>query len=112
MSVHIDRRKQLYILKEKEHSMLLIHTRLPLENLKGFKDELIVPGSVMISFDMEVSPDTLYLVNNLAASIIYQYTVKIGTETIYDLNYAYLYNAYKDMWLSIDTRKNSIFKGI
>ena len=79
---------------------------------RGFKDELIVPGSVMISFDMEVSPDTLYLVNNLAASIISQYTVKIGTETIYDLNYAYLYNAYKDMWLSKDTRKNSIFKGI
>ena len=63
---------------------------------------------------MEISPDTLYPVNNLAASITSQYTVKIGTETIYDLNYAYLYNAYNDMWLSKDTRKNSIsiFKGI
>jgi len=77
---------------------------------RGFRDELIVPGSVMISFDTEVSPDTLYLVDNLVASTISQYTVKIGTKTIYDLNYAHLYNAYKDMWLSKYTRKKFHFQ--
>jgi len=81
---------------------------------------VIVPGTLALTFDMEVvlDPSTpgddvnTYVVENLAANIVSQYKVKIGTETVYDLNHAHLYNTFKDLWLSRATRKNSVFKGI
>jgi len=77
------------------------------------EDALIVPGTIALSFDVEIilpkndSETALHVfpVNNLASSIIFRYTVKIGTQTVFDLDKAYLYNAYKDMWLSKKSKK-------
>ena len=93
----------------------ILHVEVP-----RLEKELIVPGTLALSFDMVISPDqdadgnalSTFLVNNLAASIVSRYVVKIGSEIIFDLNYSYLYNAYKDMWLTNSTRENAVFRGI
>ena len=62
------------------------------------KDELIVPGTFCLTFDLEIALDPRepgadvknYPVNNLAASIISDIRVKIGSQNISELNYAYL----------------------
>ena len=84
------------------------------------KDLLIVPGTLLLSFDMDIVLDpaepgakvNTYPVNNLAANIISRCTVKIGSNIIYDLDHAHLYNTYKDLWETKALRKNSAFKGI
>ena len=84
------------------------------------KDLLIVPGTLLLSFDMDIVLDpaepgaevNTHPVNNLAANIISRYTVKIGSNIIYDLDHAHLYNTYKDLWETKALRKNSAFKGI
>ena len=84
------------------------------------KDLLIVPGTLALSFDMDIVLDpaepgaevNTYPVHNLAANIISRYTVKIGSNIIYDLDHAHLYNTYKDLWKTKAMRKNSAFSGI
>jgi len=81
---------------------------------------VIVPGTLALTFDMEIVLDpsepgddvNTYVVENLAANIVSQYKIKIGTKEVYDLNHAHLYNTFKDLWLPKAVRKNSVFKGI
>ena len=87
-------------------------------NFPSIKDELIVPGSFALTFDFEITFEKVdaevktYPVNNLAANIISDFKVKIGSQNIFDLNYAYLYNTFKDLWLTKEERTNLVYNGI
>ena len=89
-------------------------------NFPSVKDELIIPNTFSLSFDLEIvldpsEPGTevkTYPVNNLAANIFCDFKVKIGSEYIYELNNAYLYNTYKDLWLTKYERKNRVINGL
>src|SRR5271155_3919012 len=84
------------------------------------EDELIIPNTFGLSFVFEIvldpsEPGTevkTYPVNNLAANIISDFKVRIGSEYIYELNNAYLYNTYKDLWLKKYERKNRVINGL
>jgi len=86
----------------------------------SIKDELIVPNTFALAFDLEIMLDTNLAgetvktcpVNNLAANIISEFRVKVGSQTIFELNYAHLYNTYKDLWLTSQERGNMIVNGI
>jgi hypothetical protein len=86
----------------------------------SIKDELIVPGSFCLTFDMDIVLDPNepggdvknYPVNNLAANIVSDIRVKIGSQNIFELNNAHLYNTYKDLWLTEKQRKNLSYVGI
>src|SRR4051812_30860005 len=66
------------------------------------KDELIIPGSFCLTFNLEITLDPSepgadvknFPVNNLAANIISDIRVKLGSQNIFELNYAYLYKTY------------------
>jgi len=89
-------------------------------NFPSVKDELIIPGTFSLTFDLEIvldpaEPDTdvkTYPVHNLAANIISEFRVKIGSQSIYELNNAHLYATYKDLWLTKEKRQNSVSRGI
>src|SRR5271155_2566972 len=89
-------------------------------NFPSVKDELIIPNTFGLSFDLEIvldpsEPGTevkTYPINNLAANIISDFKVRIGSEYIYSLNNAYLYNTYKDLWLTKYERKNRAINGL
>ena len=84
------------------------------------KDELVVPNTLALTFDMEVvlDPSTpgptvrTCPVNNLAANIISDFKVKVGSQYIFELNYSYLYNTYEDLWLTGYERTNKVYNGI
>jgi len=84
------------------------------------KDCLIIPGTFALTFDfkIELDPSTPgkevknYPVNNVAANILSKICIKLGSETIFDLDYSYLYNTYKDLWLSSESRNNLVFEGL
>ena len=86
----------------------------------SIKDELIVPGSFCLTFDLEIVLDPSepgsevknFPVNNLAANIISDIRVKIGSQNIFELNYAHLYNTYNDLWLTKEQRNSSVYEGI
>jgi hypothetical protein len=86
----------------------------------SIKDELIVPGSFCLTFDLEIVLDPSepgsevknFPVNNLAANIISDIRVKIGSQNIFELNYAHLYNTYNDLWLTNEKRNSSVYEGI
>ena len=71
---------------------------------------LIVPGSLALIFYLKVTD--AHPVNNLAANIFSRIKVKINSTEIYDLDYSYLYNTYKDLWLTENQRINSVERGI
>ena len=81
------------------------------------EDLLIVPGTLALTFDLSIPAEpgatvNTYPVNNLAANIISRIVVKISSKPVYELDYAHLYNTYKDIWLTDKQRTNSVFKGI
>ena len=84
------------------------------------KNKLIVPGTFALAFDMDIVLDpsepgtavNTYPVNNLAANIVSQIVVKIGSEVVHTLQNAHLYNTFKDLWLTEKQRTNAVFKGI
>jgi hypothetical protein len=89
-------------------------------DLPRVKDLMVVPGTFALTFDMDIVLDptepgasvNTYPVNNLAANIISQYVIKIGSETVYDLDHAHLYNTFADLWLTEKQRTNAVFQGI
>src|SRR5215470_2279174 len=89
-------------------------------NFPSIKDKLIVPGTFALTFDMEIALDPstpgndvrTFPVNNLAANIISKFSVKVGSQYIYQLDYSYLYNTYKDLWLTANERANMMYHGI
>ena len=48
----------------------------------------------------------------LQQNILSKICIKLGSETIFDLDYSNLYNRYKDLWLSSSSRNNLVFEGI
>ena len=89
-------------------------------DLPRVKDLLVIPGTFALTFEMDIVLDpaepgtevNTYPVNNLAANIVSKYASKIGSETIYQLDYAHLYNTYADLWLTDKQRANAVFQGI
>ena len=89
-------------------------------NVPKIKDLLIVPGTLALTFDLDIVLDpaepgnsvNTYPINNLSANIISRIIIKIGSTPVFDLDYAHLYNTYKDLWLTEKQRKNAVFKGI
>src|SRR5271165_4947681 len=68
-------------------------------NFPSVKDELIISNTFSLSFDLEIVLDPseagteakTYPVNNLAANLISDFKVNIGSQYILELNNAYLY---------------------
>ena len=61
------------------------------------KNEVIVPNSLMLTFDFVITGNAdNYMVNNPGGNISSRDVMKIGGETIYDLCHCYLYYKYKD----------------
>jgi len=127
MLIHTGQKTSVYFKGKREKQVIDLNNKKPIYPKKTLcievprvKDALIVPGTIALSFDIKIillknDSETalqVFPVNNFAASIIFEYIVKVETQTVFDLNKAYLYNAYKNMWLSRKSRKNAVLKEI
>ena len=74
---------------------------------------VIVPGSVYITFDMNVTGHkNNTLVNNLGRNLVSRYKVLFGGEIIEDLDRFDLFKTYHDLFLSETDRNNRLRQGI
>ena len=72
-----------------------------------------VPGSIYLSADVDISGDSKNsVVNNLGRNLISKLVVIFGSQTILDIDNYDLFSTFKDLWLSNEDRKNSVFQGI
>ena len=72
-----------------------------------------IPGTVYLSADVDISGNAKNsVVNNLGRNLISKLTVKWGSESILQIDNYNLYATFKDLWLTEEERKNSVFQGI
>jgi len=78
---------------------------------------LLIPGTLALTLDLDIVLDpaeprssvNTYPVNYLAANIISKIVIKANSKK---MDYAHLYNTYRDLWLTEEKRNNSVFEGI
>ena len=74
---------------------------------------LIVPGSMKLVFNINITGDTdSWFVNNLSFNLINRIEMKWGTKSVLNINKYYVLSTYQDLWLKTNQRANSIRSGI
>jgi hypothetical protein len=76
-------------------------------------NRLLVPGSMKLVFNINITSDTnSWFVNNLAANLITRVEVKWGTKSQLHINKFDVLQTYKDLWLTSYQRLNMVRRGI
>ena len=76
-------------------------------------NKLIVPGSMKLVFDINITGDTdSWFVNNLAANLINRIEIKWGTKSVLNINTYDVLSTYQDLWLTANQRANLVRSGI
>lgn len=74
---------------------------------------LLVPGSLKLTFDLtKEGPANNFFVNNASRNLAARIVDKLGGEILSDLNYSFVYQTYKDLWLTEKQRMNMVLEGI
>ena len=80
----------------------------------GSRDQIIVPDTLKITFNLEVeSKDkTRSVVNNVGIALVKKKVLMLGSKKIDTVNQSYIYNTYKDLYLSKQEREEKLLQGI
>jgi len=78
------------------------------------ENEVIVPGSLALRFDINLSGGHAnnYLVQNVSRALVSRMKVKFGTTTFQDIDGYDIFKIYKDLFLSQEQRDNMLLDGI
>lgn len=86
-----------------------LYVRIP----KLQANTLLVPGTIRLTFDLgSTGPANNFFVNNVARALQARVVDKLGGEILSDVNNSFIYQAYKDLWLSEKQRKNMLLHGV
>ena len=72
----------------------------------------LVPGSLHLVFDFEVTHTKTHFMNNLSKALQKRLQIRLAGETVYDCGGESLYSTYKDLWLSNSERQDMVEYGI
>ena len=88
--------------------------RLEVRVPKLNKNEVLVPGSLALRFDIDLSGGHAnnYLVQNVSRAPVSQQVVKFGGETLVDIVDFDVYKIFTDLFLPEETRRNMVAEGI
>ena len=79
-------------------------------------DEVIVPGTLALLFDLDLKITgghaNNYLVQNVSRALIDHFVVKYAGTTIQDTNGYDIYEIFKGLFLSVDEREEMLLEGI
>lgn len=80
----------------------------------GSCDQVIVPDTLKITFnlDIESKDKTRSVVNNVGRALVKKKVLMLGSKEIDTINQSYIYDTYKDLYLSKKEREEKIFQGI
>ena len=78
------------------------------------EDEVIVPGSLALLFNIDLTGGHAgnYLVQNVSRELTDRFTVKFAGTVIQDTNGYDIYKTFEDLFLSTDEREEKILEGI
>ena len=78
------------------------------------EDEVIVPGSLALLFNIDLTGGHAnnYLVQNVSRALIDRFTVKFAGTVVQDTNGYDIYKIFEDLFLSTDGREEKILEGI
>ena len=78
------------------------------------KDEVIVPGSLFLVFDIDLSGGHAnnFLVQNVSRALVDRHIVKFAGTTIQDTVGYDIYKIFEDLFLSVEARQNMLLEGI
>ena len=83
---------------------------------KLHEEEVIVPGTLSLLFDLDLkitgAHANNYLVKNVSRSLIDHFVVKYAGTTVQDTNGYDIYEIFKDLFLSTDERKEMLLERI
>ena len=88
--------------------------RLEVRVPKLNKNEVLVPGSLALRFDIDLSSGHAnnYLVQNVSRALVSQQVVKFGGTTLDDIVDYDIYKIFTDLFLPEETRGNMVAEGI
>ena len=88
--------------------------RLEVRVPKLNKNEVLVPGSLALRFDIDLSGGHAnnYLVQNVSRALVSQQVVKFGGTTLDDIVDFDVYKIFTDLFLPEETRGNMVSEGI
>ena len=88
--------------------------RLEVRVPKLEKNEVLVPSSLALRFDIDLSGDHAnnYLVQNVSRALVSQQVVKFGDTTLDDIVDFDVYKIFTDLFLPEETRGNMVAEGI
>ena len=88
--------------------------RLDVRVPKLNKNEVLVPGSLALRFDIDLSGGHAnnYLVQNVSRALVSQQVVKFGGTTLDDIVDYDIYKIFTDLYLPEETRGNMVAEGI
>ena len=88
--------------------------RLEVRVPKLNKNEVLVPGSLALRFDIDLSGGHAnnYLVQNVSRALVSQQVVKFGGTTLDDIVDFDVYKIFTDLFLLEETRGNMVSEGI
>ena len=80
----------------------------------GSRDQIIVPDTLKITFNLEVeSKDkTRSVINNVGRALVKKKVLMLGSNEIDTVNQSYIYDNYKDLYLSKQEREEKLLQGI
>ncbi len=81
---------------------------------------VIVPKSIKLTFKLSTASKasnaanaaTASFVSNVGRNLVERITTKLGGKTMNEIDKAYIYNTFKDFWLTEKQRTNSVQQGI
>ena len=78
------------------------------------EDEVIVPGSLALLFNIDLTGGHAnnYLVQNVSRALVERFTVKFAGTIVQDTNEYDIYKIFEDLFLSSDEREDKILEGI
>ena len=78
------------------------------------EDEVIVPGSLALLFNIDLTGGHAnnYLVQNVSRALVDRFVVKFAGTTVQDTNGYDIYKIFEDLFLSADEREEKILEGI
>ena len=78
------------------------------------EDEVIVPGSLSLLFNIDLTGGHVnnYLVQNVSRALVDRFVVKFAGTTVQDTNGYDIYKIFEDLFFSADEREEKIIEGI
>ena len=106
--------KREHIAKVNMPNIAYPNQHIDIEITHGSRDHVIVPDTVKITFNLDIESidKARSVVNNVGRALLKKKVLMLGSKDIDKINNSYIYDTYKDLYLSEKEREEKLLQGI